>query len=212
MILRWRLSWVLAVGVPVAACGREPPAPAERAAAPSVSARPASMPPSRVDSAVPRDVALRRFQLASNPVTRLSGGASSRDDLVRRFLRALETRDTAGLRRLVLSRGEFGYLYYPASAQGLPPYDLSPDLMWFMLVERSNRGVTALMAERAGRPLATAGYRCLGDSTVEDGNRLWGPCLVRRIQAPGDTVEERLFGPIIERDGRYKFVSYSTRL
>jgi hypothetical protein len=35
---------------------------------------------------------------------------------------------------------------------------------------------------------------------------------VRRVQAPGDTVRERLFGPILERGGRFKFVSYANRL
>jgi hypothetical protein len=84
--------------------------------------------------------------------------------------------------------------------------------MWFMLVERSNRGVQALLEERAGRPLEAAGYRCVGDSTIEGENRLWGPCVLRRVQAPGDTVEERLFGPILERNGRYKFLNYSNRL
>jgi hypothetical protein len=102
--------------------------------------------------------------------------------------------------------------YYPTSREGLPPYDLSPDLMWFMMVERTNRGATALVQERSGQSLGYAGYRCLGDSTVEGSNRLWGPCLVRRVQAQGDTVEERLFGPIVERGGHFKFVSYSNKL
>jgi hypothetical protein len=155
---------------------------------------------------------LRRFQRESRRATTLAGGAASRDELVAQFVRAVEANDTAALGRLVLSRGEFAYLYYPSSAQGRPPYDLSPDLMWFMMVERSNRGVSALVTERAGRPLGFVSYHCLGDSTVEGRNRLWGPCVVRRTQAPGDTVEERLFGPIVARDGRFKFVSYSNKL
>ncbi len=206
--LRWPAFGLALV---MAACAGEKPAPADRNT-PSLPVRPISTTPTHVDSVVPRTVALERFQRESRHVTALSGGATSRDDLVHRFTRAVESRDTASLRRLVLSRAEFAFLYYPTSAQGMPPYDLSPDLMWFMLVERSNRGVAALLAERAGRPLAVTGYRCLGDSTVEGKNRLWGPCLLRRVQAPSDTVEERLFGPILERDGRYKFVSYSNRL
>lgn len=214
MTLSRKLPWrALGLGLVAVACGREAPAPvAARGDRPSTSVRMISAPPTRVDSAVPRAVALERFQRASARATALSGAASSRDDLVRRFTRAVEARDTAALRNLVLSRGEFAYLYYPTSGQGLPPYDLSPDLMWFMLVERSNHGVTALLSERAGRPLAVAGYRCLGDSTLEGENRIWGPCLVRRVQALGDTVEERLFGPILERGGRFKFVSYANRL
>lgn len=200
----------LSLGLALAACAGQAPVPAARREVPA-GPRPGGPAPTHVDSVVPRAVALERFQRASEPTTALSHGASSRDELVRRFVRAVEARDTAALRGLVLSRGEFAYLYYPTSGQGLPPYDLSPDLMWFMIVERSDRGMSALL-RRAGRSLGVTGYRCTGDSTVEGMNRLWGPCVVRRVQAPRDTVEERLFGPILEREGRYKFVSYSNRL
>jgi hypothetical protein len=161
---------------------------------------------------VPREVALAKFQQASQHVTALEGGASTRDALVRAFLRAVETRDTAALRRLVLSRGEFAYLYYPTSAQGLPPYSLSPDLYWFMTVEQSNRGAHTLLTELGGKHLPYAGYRCGSDSTVEGENTLWGPCLIHTVQRGGDTLSQRLFGPIVARGGRYKFLSYSNKL
>jgi hypothetical protein len=168
--------------------------------------------PTRMDSAVPREVALARFQQASGRPTKLEGGAPNRDALVREFLRAVEARDTSALRRLVLSRGEFAWLYYPTSAQGLPPYSLSPELYWFMTVEQSNRGARALLTELGGRRVRYAGYRCEGDSTVEAENTLWGPCLIRSIQRGGDTLSQRLFGPIVGRGGRYKFLSYSNKL
>jgi hypothetical protein len=208
---RWR--WALVASMGIGGCGRPAPVSTARAdtAAPAGPAN-ASAPPSHVDSAVPRAIALARFQRGNGKVTALAGGAPSRDELVRRFARAVEAGDTAALRRLLLSRAEFAWLYYPTSAQGLPPYDLSPELMWFMTVEQSNRGMGALLTERARQPVGLAGYRCLGDSTVEGANRLWGPCVVRRVQAPGDTVEERLFGPIVGRGGRYKFLSYSNKL
>ena len=223
-MLRARVrSYVIGMACAVAACRAEPAPQARADAAPDAPAPPeatSSAParsasaatPTHVDSAVPRAVALARFQRDSPKAAKLSGGASSRDELVRRFVNAVEHADTAALRRMVLSRGEFAFLYYPTSREGLPPYDLSPDLMWFMMVERTNRGAGALVQERSGPSLGYAGYRCLGDSTVEGSNRLWGPCLVRRVQAPGDTVEERLFGPIVERGGQFKFVSYSNKL
>ena len=168
--------------------------------------------PTHVDSAVPREVALARFQQASQRATALVGGAPSRDALVRAFVRALETKDTASLRRLVISRGEFAYLYYPTSAQGLPPYSLSPDLYWFMTVQQSNRGVYHLVTELGGKHLPYAGYHCQGDSTVEGENTLWGPCLIYTLQHGGDTLSQRLFGPIVARGGQYKFLSYSNKL
>jgi hypothetical protein len=165
-----------------------------------------------VDSVVPRDVALARFRTGLTEPESLSGTAPSRDALVRRFIGALETRDTLALRAMVLTRAEFAWILYPTDPQGLPPYDLSPSLYWFMLDTHGQQGMGRLWQERAGNPLHYAGYRCLGDGTIEGENRLFGPCLVRRVQAPGDTIEERLFGPIIERHGRFKFVSYSNKV
>ena len=39
-----------------------------------------------------------------------------------------------------------------------------------------------------------------------------GPCALRRVCAPADTIDERLFGPIVERRGRYKFLAYANKL
>ena len=183
------------------ACGSPAPFPAGEVRATST----------RIDSAVPRDEALRRFQQGIERADSLSGAARSRGALVRRFVRALEARDTLALRRLVLTRGEFAYLCYPANPQGLPPYELSPDLMWFLLVEGSNRGLAHALEERGGRPLGFVGHSCEAEPSRQGDNTVWGPCLVRRQEA-GDTVAERLFGLIVERRGRYKFVSYANNL
>jgi hypothetical protein len=165
-----------------------------------------------VDSVVPREEALRRFRAALPEVESLSGGASSRDALVRGFVRALETRDTVALRRMLMSRAEYAWIYYPTNPQGLPPYDLSPSLYWFMIEGRSSQGLTHALAERAGHPLHVVGYSCDAGFSQEGANRVYGPCLVQRRQGPGDVVAERLFGPILERGGRFKFVSYANKL
>jgi hypothetical protein len=164
-----------------------------------------------IDSVVPREEALRRFREGLPPVDTLAGGAASRDALVEAFVVALERLDTAALRPLVLTVAEFAWLYYPTTPMGLPPYDLSPALMWFQMEGRSRQGIAAALAQRGGRPLAIVGHHCDGPSEEGD-NRIWAPCVIRRLQAPGDTVEERLFGPILERGRRYKFVSFANRL
>jgi hypothetical protein len=142
-------------------------------------------------------------------VDTLSEGAPSRDELVRRWVKAIETTDTAELNRLLLSRAEFAWIYYPTNPQGLPPYDLSPQLLWFLTVENSNKGVNRILQDRGGRPMRFVNYRCDSKRSKEGDNEVVGPCLVRRLQATGDTVEERLFGLVIERRGRWKFVSYA---
>jgi hypothetical protein len=190
----------------LAACNRSPSQPA------TTGGLAAQSQPTHVDSFVPREVALERFRQVGNRVSQLEHGAASRDALVRNFVHALERRDTMELRRLVLSRDEFAWLYYPTSAQGLPPYSLNPDLMWFLLVEQGNRGVRRAFNQLGRKRLDYVGYRCESPSLREGENTLWGPCLVRWQQAPGDTVEARLFGPILQRGERFKFLSYANKL
>ncbi len=140
------------------------------------------------------------------------GGAPSREALVRAYVSGLEKKDTMALSRLALSKAEFAWLYYETNPQSLPPYDLAPALMWFMNDEANAMGLHHALEERGGHPLHYAGHECVGEVSVQGENRVWGPCLVRVLQAPGDTVAERLFGLIIERHGRYKLVSHANRL
>ncbi len=180
---------------------------AEREAA----AAPPAHRPTHVDSILPRAEALRRFQASARPADGLAHGVPSRDALVHAFVRALETRDTAGLRALALTRDEYAFLYYPTASQGLPPYDLPPDLLWFMLQSASDKGLTRLLAARAGGGLGYERYRCDPEPSREGANLLWGPCLVRHRRG-GRMVTERLFGLVIERAGQFKFVSYGNKL
>lgn len=184
----------------LAACGR------------SSATTPAAHRPVHIDSLIPRAEALRRFQAGIPAVDSLSGGVTSRDALVREYVRAIETRDTMMLRRLLLSRSEFAYLYYPTNPQGLPPYDLSPDLLWFMLSTGSDKGLTRALVEFGGQRLGYGGYACDSVPSREGANTVWGPCGVRLRTQGGDSCVQRLSGLILERGGRYKFVSYANKL
>jgi len=156
-----------------------------------------------------REDALRRFRVGLARVDSLQLAANSRDALVGSFVRAVEGRDSIRLGAMLLSRSEFAYLFYPSSAQGLPPYDLTADLMWSLLSRQTDRGIGYTLQRLGGRPLGFLSYDCGPAPLVEGNNRIWGPCLIRRVRAPGDTVRSRLTGPILERDGRFKFVTYT---
>ena len=183
----------------VASCGGE--SPPERAEA-AVHA----------DSALPRDVGLGRFRAGLSAPVAFTGGTASRDALVRRFVDALERRDRAALATLLLTKSEFAYLYYPSNPEAQPPYHLAPGLMWFLLEGHSNRGLTRLHEERSGRPLGFTGYSCPTGAMRQGENRVWAACSVRHGNPRDGTVEEWLFGPIVERGGRYKFASYTNKL
>jgi hypothetical protein len=165
-----------------------------------------------VDSLLPRGEALRRFRDGLPPVHALAGGAEGRDELVVAFMRALGAADTAAIAEMAISRSEFGYLYYPTAAQGLPPYGLDPELLWFTLFERSNQGVRRALRLYDRTPIRLVDYDC-GSGLVHEGdNTIHGPCLIRWRSANGDTVAARLFSQIIERGGHFKFLSYANRL
>ena len=162
------------------------------------------------DPLLQRDAALERFRSGFAPIESLASVATRRDSLVHRFVRAVEAGDTAALGTLLLTPAEFAWLYYPSSPQGLPPYDLTADLMWDLLSRQSDRAVLRVLRVSGGRPLGYAGYDCPTEPQVEGANRIWGPCTITRVRAPGDTVTSRMTGPILERDGRFKFVSLTS--
>ena len=165
-----------------------------------------------VDSILPREEAVRRFREGLAPVDSLAGGAGSRDELVAAFARAIAAADTAAIARMAVSRAEFAYLYYPTAVEGKPPYDLEPGLMWFTLYERSNEGARKVLTRYGGHPMHLLGYDCGKGKHREDRNTIYGPCAVRWKTEAGDTVSVRLIGKILERDGRFKFLSYANPL
>ncbi len=192
--------WLGLLFLPLAGCNRRPePASAQP---PSGSFTPDST----------RQAQLTAFRQGTAEVQELQSGYPSREELVRRFLEALEAQDTASLRHLAIDRAEFGWIYYPTNPQAGPPYDLDPGLFWFMTSQHSAKGLGKALAAVGGKRLQYAGHSC--DSTVshEGENTVYGPCLVRLVQAPGDTAQVRLFSLVIERHGRWKFVSYANKL
>jgi hypothetical protein len=136
-------------------------------------------------------------------------GPRSRDSLVRLFERALANRDTAGLDRLQITREEFAYLYYPESRMARPPYELGPDVMWMQIQSQRERGLQRLVAKYGGKKLHIQGLEC--QPADRQNAIVIHQCAVRARDA-ADTTAKQLFGSIIERDGRFKFVGYANRL
>ena len=142
------------------------------------------------------------------PVRALRGGATSRDELVARFGQALAAHDTAALSALLLDAQEFAWLYYPYTVYTHPPYRQAPGMVWLLTAQNSEKGLRRVLERFGGRDPALAGYACR-TTEPQDLNVLHGDCAVRLA---GDTTGRRLFGTIIERDGRFKFVSYANGL
>jgi hypothetical protein len=164
--------------------------------------------PLKVDSIMPTAVALERFQSELPPVTGLSAAVRSRDELVSRFVGAVETADAATLDSLLVSKAEYAFLYYPSSVYSRKPYQLPPGIAWLLSEQNSTKGLTRVTRRLGGKRLDFRGYECSAVET-EGENRFWRTCLVSYLDpTSGQPVTKKLFGAIMERAGRYKFLSY----
>lgn len=166
-----------------------------------------------IDSALPIDTLLARFRatLPDTP-TALVGGERSPERLTRALLSALSAHDTATIQRLVLNRSEFGWLYYPHTRYTKRPYELGPELLWIQVNENSEKGIVRLLRRYGGSRLRFDALTCPDSSVVEGPNTITGPCQVTFAAADSAARTMQIFGSIIARDGRVKFVSYANEL
>ncbi|HEX8362469.1 MAG TPA: hypothetical protein VF613_20280 [Longimicrobium sp.] len=171
------------------------------ACSPEPEPRTESPPPVQgvVDSTFTPEEAMRRFREGLAQPRGLEGGAESREALVRGFVDALARQDTAALIAMHITRAEFAWLYYPHTELARPERYLEPKTVWLLLRLESEKGLTRLVQ----RPIAKGAPRCEDEPRVEGPNRLWERCRLGTRQ---------LFGTILEREGRFKFVSYKTDL
>lgn len=201
---RTALAFVALSSLTGLACDRQVQA---KSAANQDTARPVTS--LTIDSILPTGEALRRFQAGMSPVSGLGGSIRSRDTLVRRFVKAIESGDTAALGSLVVSKPEYAFLYFPTSVYTRKPYELPPDIAWLLSEQSSLKGSTRLTRRLGGETLGFRGYECSAPVT-EGENRFWRTCHVTYIDpGSGLPVTKGLFGAIMERAGDYKFLSYS---
>ncbi len=156
-------------------------------------------------SSVEVELASFRADIASPPST--LAGAPSRDSLIRSFERALAKADTARLGALQITRAEFAYLYYPDSKLAHPPYELDAQTMWTQIESQRDRGLQRLVARYGGGRLRIRSLDC---RPPELHNRI----LIHEcsVVTRTDATPQQLFGSILERDGRFKFVGFANRL
>lgn len=169
--------------------------------------------PAHTDSILPVEEEIRRFrESAGRTAVTLEGGATSRDELIEHVARAVQHHDTATLVGLVIDRAEFIGLYYPHGEYVREPYRLSPELLWMLFTQNGEKGLRRTLQRFGGR-LEYAGHRCESPVRQQGPNRLWERCVIRRRAADdAGAAELVLFGSILERDGRFKLVSWANDL
>jgi hypothetical protein len=164
-----------------------------------------------VDTVHPPGVSLQRFRDGlAEPANPLGNGEASLEGLAAVWAAAVATHDTATLRRLVIDRAEFAWLYYPASAFSHRPLYQPPELLWFRLQANSEKGIVRVLRRLGGSDMNVRGVECPGSPRIEGQNRIWEYCEVRREEG-GAIRTDLLFGGILERAGRFKFISYANQ-
>ncbi len=207
---RWATTAAVLLAAVVACARQDAQASSDSAARAAQDSANRAQPGYIVDSIFPAEEEIRRFNEGVPRPEGLTGGARSREELVRRFAAALRTSDTAALRALHVTRAEFGYLVFPESPHVRPPYKTKPLVIWMQLMSESQRGMARLLERAAGSSAQISQLRCPREPTLEGANRSWRDCTVLLSGASAEARRLHLFGPILERDGRAKFLSYAT--
>jgi hypothetical protein len=145
--------------------------------------------------------------LDSSPVPPYLDGPTSIDSLVSQFARSLSRRDTAGLRHLQITRSEFAYLYYPETRLSRPPYELDPATMWTQISSQREAGARRLVAKYGETDFRIRKLVC--QPPDEQNLIVIHQCSVATNR---DSSPRQLFGSIVERNGRFKFVGLANRL
>jgi hypothetical protein len=174
-----------------------------------VVAAPSAEPGDRI---LPMNEMIDGFQAELPRVTALSEDApTSRAELIRRFAAAVEDSSAAALRAITINAAEFAWLYFPTSIYSRSPYAQPPEVNWLLLEQNSLKGEARLLRYYGGRPLPVVNHTCLAEK-LEGENRIHQQCTLRLQREDGQHEEVRLFGSILERDGRYKLLSLANRL
>ncbi len=160
-----------------------------------------------VDSILDPAEATARFVQGLPRVTALEGGASSAEELIDDFFGAIANGDSAAIARMVVSRAEYGFLYYPTSIYTRKPYELSPDIAWLLSSETNQKAARRLVRRLGGQKLGVSSWTC--DKVEHEGlNTIRSNCSVL-IEEEAGPRRRQLFQSLIERDGHTKFLSYA---
>ncbi len=162
-----------------------------------------------IDSIIPLEESLRRFRVGLAVTTSLQHAMPSRDSLVGALLASIARNDSVALGNMTVNRAEYAYLYYPTSVYARKPYQLAPDIAWMLNAQNNDKGLTRLLARYGGRVLTPKRYECR-TLTTETANRHARDCSVTFTdQSNGKVLTQRLFGSIMERDGKFKVLSFA---
>lgn len=139
--------------------------------------------------------------------SRLKNGARSIDELVSRYLEAVADRDTAAMHALRLSEYEHNEILWPELPASRPEFNMPITFAWENLNLHSHRDANRVLADFSDRHIEIERVDCRKGVTEYPTLKVHGDCwIIGRDGRTGIREEFKLFGSIVESEGRYKII------
>ena len=150
-------------------------------------------------------IALLGFGCSAEP---LPHSHDSPEALARAVLKAIEERDTGALYALALNKEEFTEHVWPELPAARPERNLSVDFVWGDLQLKSNVTLRDTLAAHGGNRYEFIRMAFLGDTTAYGSYRVRRESELTVKDSTGTSRQIRMFGSMLEKNGRYKVFSY----
>lgn len=142
------------------------------------------------------------------PVPRyLANASATPEELSRAFLAELEAGDIPSLKRHRITKDEFCWHVWPGLPSSQIP-NLTCDFAWSQATLSSLSGLDSLLARYSGRRFEYVGIRFAGGATDRASFRVLNDSRLTIRDESGVEREMKLFGSMLEMDGRYKLFSH----
>lgn len=143
---------------------------------------------------------------------RLQNGASSVDELLDRFLAALEKEDMASLNGLRVTKSEYLDIIVPGTVEkGKPPRQISEkpkEYFWGTMDFKAREFAKILTQRYGGRHYSRHQLRYTDPPKEYAWYNAWGQVRLDLTSGEEDKVYHLETGWIVEVDGQYKFMSF----
>ena len=147
-------------------------------------------------------------QTACSRHTVLDGTLESPRAVATAVVDALSRKDLAALERLAVGEAEFQHLVWPKQPAARPGRNIPWDYAWKDLASKSRMQLRGRLNEWPDRGFTLVEVTFEGDTTDYETYRIFRKSVVTLRDRDGQVTRARIFGSLIEQDGRYKVFSY----
>jgi hypothetical protein len=145
---------------------------------------------------------------ACHRVQPLADSSPSAEALAEAVLTAIEKGDVDALHALALSKTEFEEHVWPELPAAQPKRNLSVGYVWGDLSVKSNLTLTKTLSAHGGKRYTLQSMRFLGRTTPYASYVVHRESELTVRDENGKERRLRLFGSVLEKQGRYKVFSY----